>query len=67
MNKVYFLNYNRTFQEGQNPLPLRLRAVNVPVVDYFRCKMAYPRILTRNMVCVGNFVLGGQGTCQVWS
>nr|XP_032512157.1 uncharacterized protein LOC116766424 [Danaus plexippus plexippus] len=62
-NRVNVSGWGR-LMEGQNPLPLRLRAVNVPVVDYFRCKMAYPRILTRNMVCVGNFVLGGQGTCQ---
>ncbi|XP_041972817.1 trypsin-1-like [Aricia agestis] len=51
-------------QQGASSIPERLMAVKLPVVPYFQCFFVYPTVLTRNMLCAGNFFLGGQGTCQ---
>ncbi|XP_030022826.2 trypsin 3A1 [Manduca sexta] len=62
--RTYFevSGWGRT-QEG-GPLPDRLMEVVIPVVSYHQCFMSYPMQLTRNMFCGGNYVMGGQGTCQ---
>ncbi|XP_034825124.2 transmembrane protease serine 9-like [Maniola hyperantus] len=50
--------------QASSKLPNRLMKVQLPVVNYWQCLFAYPFVLTRNMVCAGNFFLGGTGTCQ---
>ncbi|XP_045763684.1 transmembrane protease serine 9-like [Maniola jurtina] len=59
---IVVTGWGRT-QQGSK-LPNRLMKVQLPVVNYWQCLFAYPFILTRNMVCAGNFFLGGTGTCQ---
>lgn len=41
--------------------------VEIPVVPHWQCFVVYATVLTDNMWCGGNFVLGGKGTCQVKS
>ncbi|CAG9562854.1 unnamed protein product [Danaus chrysippus] len=62
-SKVAISGWGRTSQ-GAPTIPLRLRDVKVPVVGHSRCKRSYPDILTGNMICVGNYILGGKGPCQ---
>ncbi|XP_061378894.1 transmembrane protease serine 11A-like [Danaus plexippus] len=62
-SQVAISGWGRTSQ-GASSIPLRLRDVKVPVVGHSRCKRSYPDILTRNMICVGNYILGGKGPCQ---
>ncbi|XP_039746096.1 trypsin-1-like [Pararge aegeria] len=51
-------------EQGASTIPNRLMSVSLPVVNYWQCIFSYPTVLTRNMVCGGNFFLGGKGTCQ---
>ncbi|XP_053600595.1 trypsin-2-like isoform X2 [Plodia interpunctella] len=50
--------------QGAPTIPERLMEVEIPVVSYFRCMLVYYSVLTRNMLCAGNFFFGGKGTCQ---
>ncbi|KPI91088.1 Trypsin-2 [Papilio xuthus] len=52
-------------KQGASTIPERLMAVNLTVVDHTLCQLAYqPLELTENMLCAGNFFLGGKSTCQ---
>uniref|UniRef100_A0A2A4K3K4 Peptidase S1 domain-containing protein n=2 Tax=Heliothis virescens TaxID=7102 RepID=A0A2A4K3K4_HELVI len=51
-------------QQGASSIPENLMAVEIPVVSQFKCKLVYSDVLTDNEWCGGNFVFGGQGTCQ---
>ncbi|XP_037297322.1 trypsin-3-like [Manduca sexta] len=51
-------------KQGASSIPDRLMSVQIPVVSYPECFLSYFSVLTRNMWCGGNFIMGGQGTCQ---
>ncbi|XP_013161534.1 PREDICTED: trypsin 3A1-like [Papilio xuthus] len=52
-------------KQGVTMIPDRLMAVNLTVVNHTLCRAAYlPLSITENMLCAGNFFLGGQSTCQ---
>lgn len=44
----------------------QLQAVTVPIVSKFMCKLRYKNMLTDRMFCAGNFLTGGQDSCQVY-
>ncbi|CAH0629123.1 unnamed protein product [Chrysodeixis includens] len=60
---VMVSGWGRT-EQGASSIPERLMDVEIPVVPYWQCYAVYFTVLTRNMWCGGNFVLGGKGTCQ---
>ncbi|XP_013141666.1 PREDICTED: trypsin 3A1-like [Papilio polytes] len=64
-SKILVSGWGRT-QEGASTIPERLMAVNLTVVDRRACRLAYIADvnITRNMLCAGNFFLGGESTCQ---
>ncbi|XP_068628036.1 transmembrane protease serine 9-like [Battus philenor] len=52
-------------KQGVTMIPDRLMAVNLTIVNHTLCRAAYiPLTITENMLCAGNFFLGGQSTCQ---
>lgn len=50
--------------QAANTIPENLMHVEIPVVPHWQCFVVYATVLTDNMWCGGNFVLGGKGTCQ---
>nr|XP_049696758.1 trypsin-1-like [Helicoverpa armigera] len=62
-SKIMVSGWGRT-EQGASSIPESLMDVEIPVVPYWQCFAVYFTVLTRNMWCGGNFVLGGQGTCQ---
>ncbi|XP_013200191.1 trypsin-3 [Amyelois transitella] len=60
---VLVSGWGRT-QQGAPTIPERLMEAELPVVSHFRCMLVYYSVLTKNMLCAGNFFLGGKGTCQ---
>ncbi|KAH9641190.1 hypothetical protein HF086_004577 [Spodoptera exigua] len=56
--------FDKDVAQGSNTIPENLMDVEIPVVPYWQCLAVYFTVLTRNMWCGGNFVLGGKGTCQ---
>lgn len=57
---VTITGWGRT--EGR--IPENLMEVTIPVVYYAACYLSYFEVLTRNMWCGGNYLMGGAGTCQ---
>ncbi|KPI91087.1 Transmembrane protease serine 9 [Papilio xuthus] len=53
-------------QEDATTIPVQLMAVNLTVVDHTLCQLTYlvDSEITSNMLCAGNFFLGGESTCQ---
>ncbi|CAH2063811.1 unnamed protein product, partial [Iphiclides podalirius] len=51
-------------RQGASTLPDKLMAVNLTIVDHRLCEIAYPTTITNNMLCAGNFFLGGKSACQ---
>ncbi|KPJ06079.1 Transmembrane protease serine 9 [Papilio machaon] len=64
-NTLLVSGWGRTEQDATT-IPLRLMAVNLTVVDRRLCQATYflEVDITRNMLCAGNFFLGGESTCQ---
>ncbi|XP_013141667.1 PREDICTED: trypsin-2-like [Papilio polytes] len=63
-NTMTVSGWGRT-RQGASTLPDRLMAVDLNLVSRSRCQSAYsPLRITENMLCAGNFFLGGKSTCQ---
>ncbi|KAJ8726759.1 hypothetical protein PYW08_015156 [Mythimna loreyi] len=62
-SKIMVSGWGRT-EQAATSIPERLMDVEIPVVPYWQCMTVYFTVMTRNMWCGGNFILGGQGTCQ---
>ncbi|KAG6447779.1 hypothetical protein O3G_MSEX005183 [Manduca sexta] len=62
--RTYFNATGWGATEEGGTITQRLMEVEIPVVSNTQCRMSYPRLLTRNMFCGGNYYMGGQGTCQ---
>ncbi|XP_013161537.1 PREDICTED: trypsin-7-like [Papilio xuthus] len=59
------LRAGSTMTQGASILPDRLMTVDLNLVSRSRCQSAYsPLRITENMLCAGNYFLGGKSTCQ---
>ncbi|CAK1578026.1 unnamed protein product [Parnassius mnemosyne] len=63
--KGLFASSGEVMTQGATMIPDRLMAVNLTIVNHVLCQAAYiPLSITENMLCAGNFFLGGPSTCQ---